>query len=239
MTTRTVHAPIDFFDAAYDDPKQPNALKIRRGTVGFDGMTRVEEHTLFLDEIGNDREMMFKPDGAKQSFEYKNYRDRKDMQEFPDGPERLSQAALAYMEDEINSRNEPKVVEALNARAQAISRGGSVARMMSDTSMFQSANVALTVSTGKSVFALDKGGVLVELPHEKEVREQGQKVMKNTLKELQAVNPELVAEHSMTDTAHKGLQQATQVATLEKNAPLVQRGFRDTVSVDHGLDRGR
>jgi hypothetical protein len=210
---------------------------MRRGSIGMDGMTRFEEFNLRIDEMNDKHGTLFMPKGAKHPFEYKNYRDLPEMQEFADGPERLSQAALAYLEDEIGARNNPDMVHVMETRARLIKSGGSRAEMLSArNSTFSKHDTVMLIATKDGLFGLDSRGVTAELPHQTEIVQDGKKVKVDTINHMRGQNPNIDYMFRDGDKVHQAMTKTMDSDALTQNRGEVGKAVEaERDSRDHGV----
>ncbi|MBI1362923.1 MAG: hypothetical protein GC134_02970 [Proteobacteria bacterium] len=229
-------AALDFHEAKFDDEKAPETLTIRRGSIGMDGMTRFEEFNFHMDELDDKHATLFMPHGAKYAFEYSKYKDRPDMQQFQEGPERFSQAALSYLEDEIGSINDPEKVEIMEGRARLIKSGGSRAGILSERGgWFNKTDSVMLISTNKGLFGLDKNGAIGRIPEKTEQLVEGKKMQIDTVTVMRAQKPTMDYTFRDGDTFHSAIEKTMDAQTIARNQGEVGRA----VEAEHSdRDRG-
>ncbi len=244
-TSRHNAAVLDYHQADFDDKNDPSVLTIQRASLGYDGMTRFEEFNLIIDERNNKHADIIMPHGAKKPFQYKDYKDRDDMQQFAEGPERLSQAALAYMEDEISSQNNPDMVHVMEKRARTIKAGNSHASTLAGRgSWFKKQDLAIVIATKDGLFGMDKSGAISELDRQTETKEvdaKGDRIKVDTIQHVRNTQPSADYTFVDGDKAHTAVVKSTQLETVEQNKGTAMKGeFRDmSVTIDHAHGRGR
>jgi len=238
-------AVLDYHQADFDDKDDPSVLTIQRTSLGYDGMTRMEEFNLIIDERNNKHDSIFMPHGAKYPFEYKNYKDREDMQQFAEGPERLSQAALAYMEDELSSQSNPDMMHVMEKRARTIKAGKSHASTLAGPgNWFKKQDLAIVIATKDGLFGMDKSGAVGELNRQTETKEvdaKGERIKVDTIQHIRSTQPSADYTFVDGDKAHTAVVKSTQLETVEQNRATAMKGeFTDmSVTIDHTHGRGR